>query len=1141
MRKTTFILFLLCMAFPMHAHTYVESSVLKSGTFVKIQVNTSGVYMLTYEQIQSYGLKPQNVRLLGYGGSLINQNFTLPRTDDLPSIPFYMHTGADGVFSAGDYILFYAKGPVDWEWNKSQHYFEHTRNCYADYGCYFLSDNAGEQRIMAEGEVLNGESAFPVHTYTALQLHEEDQRNLLDVNYGREGGGREWYGEKFTPSSRQSFNFTFKDVDYSHSMTCTVDAVARANGKTSMQVSVAGKQNNCTFPSISASGSYTMATQDSTLHMTNLRATSESMPVALTYRSSDVGGVAYLNYIEMQVPCSLHLSSNHLLIRNTEHIGSSQPSLYILTGAKTTTQVWNMTHPEHAYIVPTTLHGDTLKWVGSNSELQLFIAVETSSTNWSKPASRGKVANQDIHAQIRGKQHIIITPESFRYAAEKLKTAHEKRTPNQSWEVVTDEEVFNEFSSGTPDASAFRWMMKYLYDNYKGTDQAPRSLLLFGDGSFDNRKILKTSPTPTLLTYQAIESLVETQAYATDDYFGFLEDKDGLDYDGSWSDPRGVLRIAVGRLPINTYDEADNVVNKLIAYINNSSAGKWKQQLCFLADDGDAGLHVKTAETAAKIVAHDAPEFIINKIYLDAYIQETSASGETYPLAYNRFSNMLQTGVSLMDYSGHGSPNNICSELFLTRKQVESMVNANQGVWALATCNFARFDQTEISTAEVAVLNPIGGAIAVFSADRTVYASDNEITNKYFCQSLFSHSDPFTYPNTIGDAAMIAKNKTGNINNKMPYVLLGDPSLALNYPTQYQVVLDSIPHTLHAMDLVTIYGHISNGDTLSSSRRDTVSFNGQLSAIIFDKIQHRKTRDNDQPVDSLKATIPFDDYPNKIFTGETDVTNGVFEMTFRVPKDIRYNTDFGRLTFYALGTDDFGEAEAIGHSERFKVGGSSSQLIDDNKGPDIKMYLNTPLFVNGDRVNSTPHFFAELYDDNGINTVGSGIGHDLLLVLDNSSKQTYIMNDYFEANKSSYQAGTISYVLPELTNGNHSLSFRAWDMLNNASTQSIGFTVDNDLGPVIKTLVLYPNPVSRVGTLNIDMQNDRPDEPISMELTFYNSIGGKVWSTTQSVDGQITSLSMANTPLTPGVYIYQFIIKTTTQQSKRHNGRLIVY
>jgi len=1133
MRRTTFIVCMLCLtSLTIQAHTYVESSVLASGNIVKIQVPQTGIYCMSYEQIEALGINPANVRLLGYGGNLINQDFRQSRYDDVPSIPFYMNKGVDGVFGAGDYILFYAQGPIGWQWNGST--WKRTRNYYANYGCYFLSDNAGKQRILAMTDTLEADSPYEVHSYTSLQLHEVEQINLIDVS-GLAGGGREWYGESIGQNNSITIPFTFDDVITSGQMRCRVTAAASATETTRLKVQTADTSKMCTFSAISNN----IPATTNEVNILTLP-TGNSLPVTLTYSTTQNTAKAYLNTIEMSVPCHLRLKGNTLFIRNTEHIGQSVLSRYHLLGADKNTQIWNLTNPAEAYIAATTWQGDTLCWLGSNLEPQLFLAIRPC-TDFATPASRGKIYNQNIHKKLRGVQNVIVTPEAFRGAAEQLRQVHEQFNNTERWAVVSDEEVYNEFSSGTPDASAIRWMMKYLWDEFQQTDQAPLSLLLFGDGSFDNRQILKTSPVPYLLTYQAINSTNEPKAYAADDYFGWLLDNAGI-RGNNWDDTQTTMQISVGRLPVSTYEQGEQVVNKIATYLLNLNPGNWKQQLCFLADDGDlgnGGVHVRSVELAAKAVREQSPEYIIHKIYLDAYEQETTASGESYPLAYSTYTNLLRSGVLLMDYAGHGSANNICSEMFLTRKQVESMVNSNLGIWALATCNFAHFDQKDLSTAEVAVLNPQGGAIGVVSSDRTAYVSPNETLNKYFCTYLVTHQSDGTYPYTIGDALRLAKNKMTGIEGKLPYILLGDPSLKLNYPAPYQILVTSIPDTLRALDLVTIEGYVADGDS------NKVAFDGELTIQVFDKQQIMATKDNDQPDPQQKKIVYYEDFPSQLFIGNGTISDGQFTIQFRMPKDLKYNIDYARLTLYATGNVANEAKEALGYSEAFQVGGTSPVVIDDTEGPEMTLYLNTPFFRDGEEVNPTPHFYANLKDKNGINTAGSGIGHDLMLTIDNDIKQTYVLNSYYTSASGSYQEGSVSYPISTLADGQHSLSFRAWDMLNNATTKTLGFTVNSDLGPELKQMLVYPNPVSHTGELNMYIQHDRPDDLVSIDLTFYDMVGHTIWTTTRqlySYDGQAQlSLDMAETHLPTGIYLYQFRIQTTTQSSARYSGRVIVY
>jgi hypothetical protein len=553
----------------------------------------------------------------------------------------------------------------------------------------------------------------------------------------------------------------------------------------------------------------------------------------------------------------------------------------------------------------------------------------------------------------------------------------------------------------------------------------------------------------------------------------------------------------------------------------------------FLADDGEHGTHTETAEGSAERLRVNNPDFVVNKIYLDAYPQEVNASGESYPLAKNRVQNLLKSGALFFNYSGHGGYNAITNESILNLKDIESMTNRHQAFWLFATCNFAQCDGGKRSAAEAAVLNPNGGAIGILAATRTVYASPNTELNRRVCDQLFAHTDAFHYEATLGEAVATGKNNLGSDANKMAYVLLGDPAMRLNYPTDYQVQTLTKVDTLNALSVQHVEGRIIDEDSLLVS-----DFNGKMDITIYDKMQVITTRDNDDQSDEAKY-LQYNDYPSTIFSGATEVKNGLFNYTFMVPKDIRYNYGNGRIVYYAVTADSLEVAEAVGHFEDFTIGGTGSILIADTTGPQMTIYLNTPAFRDGDRTYSTPRFFAELQDEHGINTAGAGIGHDLMLVVDNDPKQIYSLNEYFTAANNSYQSGQVSYLMEALPDGPHSLTFRAWDLLNNSTTRSLNFVVEAGLDPSIYSVTTYPNPVQASGVMNLIVNYDQPDELIQTELYLFNINGQMVYSHTQDNPDQV-SINLAQLGLQPGVYVYNVRIKSASSKYSQTSGKIIV-
>ena len=1112
MKKILFIAFWVLVSLPMIAgiHSYAERSVLADGHWVKIRVSESGVCRMSFSELRSAGLEPSQVRVFGYGGAQKEQDFSKRNIDDLPQVPVYV---------GEDYILFYVQGPISWTYNGSR--FAHTRNTYSDFGYYLLSDDAGAMLPFPEAEAVSG-SPTDVTYYSYYQVQDKDSVNLIDRT-GVSGGGRTFYGEQFAAGQTRTFTFS---TPYANGDNSSVYIDMAANAATTSTVKA--QLNNTSSKSIYISSipdHYTFGVAG-TISM-NGASEEQNQRVTMQFVNSNAGALAWLNYIEITTPSELVMTGSYMGIRSLVNRNTTNPVRFLLRNTTASTQIWDVTDLAAIQRMPTTMVDDQLAWVGTQADgVHEYIAVNTDGTKFVQAEVVGEVKNQNLHA-LSNIDYIIICPEGYEDVSEDLAKAHEAKQAI-TYAIVTDQQVYNEFSSGTPDATAYRWLMKMLYDRAKnGIGQQPRWLLLMGHGTFDNRKLLRNSGTSLLLTYQSKNSVNEIKAYATDDYFAYLDDNEGA------IDTQGRMDIGVGRLPVESLDEARTTVDKLIQYIRNEQTGKWKNQLVYLADDGENGTHTETAEKSAELVRIKNPDFIVHKIFLDAYPQEVNASGESYPLAKNRVLNLLKNGVLFFDYSGHGGYNAITNESILNLKDIAGMTNKNQAFWLFATCNFAQCDAGKRSAAETAVLNPKGGAIGILAATRTVYAPQNTNLNRSVCDTLFGHSDVFHYDMTLGEAILIGKNLLGSDENKLAYVLLGDPCMRLNYPTDYHVETLTEMDTLNALSVQHVEGRIIDEDL------NTVSdFNGKVDITIYDKMQSIPTRDNDNAGGDPRV-VAYNDYPNTIFSGATDVKDGLFNYTFMVPKDIRYNFDNGRIVYYAVTADSLETAEAVGHFEQFIIGGSGSIVTIDTVGPEMEIYLNSPAFRNGDKTYATPRFFANLYDENGINTAGAGIGHDLMLIIDDDPKMIYSLNEYFTAANNSYQAGQVSYLMEELANGPHSLTFRAWDLLNNSTTKSLNFIVEAGLDPSIYNVTTYPNPVQQSGVVHLVVNYDQPDELIETEIYLYNTAGQMVYSHKQD-NPDAVSINLPALGLNTGVYIYSVKIKSASSKYSTTSGKIIV-
>ncbi len=1110
-----------------YLHQYAQSSVLNSGEFVKIRVSETGIHRITFEDLVAMGVNPQNARVFGYGGNVLDQHFANPKIDDLPEVPIHIEKGNDGVFNAGDYILFYAQGINKWTYDRMRMMFTHTRNSYSNFGYYFVTSDAGVGKTIetVAKDIPNNAVIADVNEFVDYKVHEQELQSMVF-------SGKEFYGETFSDRTSFTFNFNFPNVVKTNSTKIRLDVAAAASTVSSFNLLMAGITRSVSLP---AKGSDNYEKAKGANSVFTFTPNADDFSLRLDYVKPNSSATGYLNYITVNALRSLKMTGAAMHFQTDLNTDGNIFNRYLLSDAGADVQIWDVTQPHNTIRIATGSQNNTLSFIDSNNSIRTYIAVNTKNGGaFPKPVVVGQVANQNLHS-LQGIDFVIITHPDFEAEANRLAQAH-REIDFMTVAVVTTEQVYNEFSSGTPDATAYRWLMKMLNDRAirDGKPQEkPKYLLLFGRGTFDNRKILplsKESGDNFVLTYQADNSLVKTLSYVTDDYFAFLDDSQGLQI------PSHALRVGVGRFPVRTVKEAADVVNKNIAYMQNKGKGIWKNQLCFVADDGDGALHMKQADSITNVIARNHPNYIVNKIYLDSYFQETSATGKTYPLARTQLHNYIRNGVFMLNFTGHASTMGWTSEGILSTKDVEELSNKNLPIWVGATCDFLEFDVKTVSAGEKVLLNPAGGGIGILSAARPVYASQNFSMNRFFNEYAFKKVDGEHL--RLGDIVREAKNRIGSEINKLSYVLIGNPALKLNYPTKYEVKTSHINgvdvtmanDTLRATSTASIGGFVAdeNGNKVTN-------FNGEVNAMVFDKVQTITTRNN-----SNGGSMTYNDRPNILFSGKAEVVNGEFSLTFMMPKDIKYNFGAGRINLYAFDKNNLND-EAIGKFENFVVGGSSAAFdVSDKQGPEITAYLNSSNFQNGDKVNETPMFIAQLFDSNGINRVGSGIGHDLLLVVNNDSRQTYVLNDYFESSLTGFQNGEVRFKLPELPKGKHSLTFRAWDLLNNSNSIALDFEVENGLTPEIFKVYNYPNPVKEF--TRIKLEHDRPETVLDTQVDIFDLAGRLLWSFKQAGADDITwdLQTIDGIKVRKGIYLYRVTVNTKSSERVSKTNKMLV-
>ena len=749
-----------------------------------------------------------------------------------------------------------------------------------------------------------------------------------------------------------------------------------------------------------------------------------------------------------------------------------------------------------------------------------------------------RITNQDHHADPQADMVIIIpTTQVFVSEAERLKTLHETYD-GMRVNLVPADELFNEFSSGTPDVNAYRRYMKMLYDRAETEADMPRYLILFGDGAWDNRMLTSDwrgcSPDNFLLCYESENSFSETKCYVSDDFFCLLDDGEGSNV------LTDKIDAAVGRLSARNSAQAKVLVDKIYTYRTNEQAGVWQNTLCFMGDDGDQNRHMQDAEAVLDTVLYYNTAYNIKKIYWDAYTRVTSATGNSYPDVTRLILQQMQAGALVMNYSGHGRMDAISHEYVITLPDFAKATSLRLPLWVTASCDIMPFDGQDENIGETAMFNEKGGAIAFYGTTRTVYASYNRPMNQSFMKYVLA-TDKNGHRYTIGEAGMLAKNDftagtTEMVTNKQQYALLGDPALVLAAPT-IMATIDEIngepvggsPKQLKAGSIATVKGHIP----------DHSDFNGVATFTVRD-IEETITGKMNNKTETSTAIV-YKDRPNTIYSGSNSVTNGEFTFTFSVPKDISYSSDTGLFLVYAVNEDK--TLEAHGENDNFTLSGYVD-TVNDEIGPSIYCYLNSSSFVNGGEVNSTPYFYAEITDKDGINVAGSGIGHDLELIIDGDMGKTYNLNEYFQYDFGDYQRGTVGFSIPELADGPHKLRFRAWDMLNNSSRVELSFVVNAQLEPSGINVICTENPAKNHTRFVIS--HDRVGSEMDVELEVFDTSGRKLWGRTETgiptdhtytIDWDLTT----NTGhLRTGVYLYRILVSSNGSKQASQARKLIV-
>ncbi len=1111
-----------------------QSSVLSSGNWYKLGVAKRGVYKITYDQFKKMGFDPAStdpakIRIFGNAGGMLPQSNNAARPHDLEETAIFVSGQSDGSFDKNDYILFYAEGPDQVEFDVKRNVFSYQSNPYSSKNFYFVTVSSQNGRRILALESVPGNYPL-IDEFEDYAYHEDDDYNEL-------ASGREWFGERYDLINNYAYRFDIAGITSNSTLKMVSDVMAQSFNGSSFKISFNGHAvGEQVVPTIvntqySVKGRHR---RDTITFDAAAVAAAGSARQEILYeyiKSSSGKNVGFLDFLLLNFKRSLALYGNQTLFRSPSSL-NHEVSTYNIHNVPVNSMIWDVTDRTAIALQSYTLQGDQASFSVASGKLREFIIFNSDVPS---PEFVAAVSNQNLRS-VTPRNLIIISHPSFRAEAQRL-AAHRESHNNWSTIVVTPEEIYNEFSSGRQDVTAIRDFIKFIYD--KDASQL-KAVLILGKGSYDYKDRL-TNNTNFVPTYESRNSLSPLETYSSDDYYAFMEDSEG-----NWGESpvqHHTLDIGVGRLPVKNAAEAKQVVDKIIGYdTNTKNYGAWRKDIVFVADDGStsdgfSSSHQSQANVMANTIESTNPGFDPKKIFLGTYNKTVMPNGDVIPEANKAIRKRFDQGSLIINYTGHGNEKLLADEKVFTETDIESLKNKLYPFLITATCEFGRQDDPAVtSSAELSILHSGGGSIGLVTSARPVNSPTNFLLNQQFYTALFKKAEGHYRP--LSEVFRETKNNSMSGVANRNFSLIADPSMTLALPSSTIVITElktsTGSDTLKALSDVTV-----KGEVLDESGRRMEDLSGTLEATLFDRAADVVTIGSNDP------PFKFTERVNALYRGKATVSEGLFEFEFVIPKNIAYEFGKGKLSLYA--SDAQTGRDAGGSEESFIIGGSEKAPVPDVTPPLIDLFMGDTTFVNGGVVTPNTTLIVKLQDISGMNISGYDTGNSMVAVLDDESAY-FALSDYFQSETDDFTVGWVHLPLEELTPGRHSITVKAWDTHNNAAQSTIEFIVTDGKVLVIETFGNAPNPFEN--ETKIFFTHNRSGDDLQAMLYIYSAtgLGMKTYqfdipASPYHVDlHEINGLRDFGKKLPTGVYLARLAIRSLSNGSKSERvTKLIVF
>ncbi|WP_456377433.1 type IX secretion system sortase PorU [Lutibacter sp.] len=1097
----------------------VKNSVLASGDWYKFSVDTTGVYKIDKNFLESLGvnvnsINPKNIKIYGNGGEMLpflNEGF---RYDGLQENAIYVNGEEDTSFDSNDYILFYAKGPHTWENIETANLnaIKHQFNIFSNKAFYFITIANTEGKRIVDRAKITASASTQITSFHDYTFFEKDEINLF-------AAGQQWFGDSYNIENIHNYTIPFNTIDTSENIIVRVRAVAESSVTSQMLVKV---NNQSLFNvNLPANGGLTKAA--AAINNGEIQVSGNSVNVEITYNNNgNPSAKAYLDYIEILGKKKLIATGKQFSFRNLNVNSTTGISEYLIENSANINKVWDVTNAINPSNIINNSTDSNFSFKVNGGTSQEFIVLNENDFYEPEKIENSQIENQNLHS-LNNLDYVIITQDFLVDQAQRLADYHIQKS-NLNVRVIQLHQIYNEFSSGSPDISAIRDFIKHLYDN--ATTNKVKYVCLFGDASYDYKDRIGGNNN-IVPVFEAYDSFNLATSFVTDDFYGMMDTNEG---EMNFFERQDVV---TGRIPVSESLQAEKLVDKILSYYNSKSFGDWRTKITLVADDIDAaGEEVlqNEMEKIANTISANKPIFNLKKIYMDAYTQQTSSGGNRYPTVNTAITSQVEKGTLLIDYFGHGGEDGWAAERILEVSDIQSWENNFKlPLFITVTCEFARFDNPLRKTAgEFLLWNKDGGSASLISTTREIFISVGQAFNERFIKPLLNFNNE-NY--TIAEALMEVKNQFSTTQRYFIYSL-GDPAMKLSIPSPtVKITKMNNENVTQSLDTIKALSYVKfEGKVANSNGTIFTDFNGELDVTVYDKPINKTTLDND----NRNIIMEFEAIESKIFEGKSKVVNGKFEFDFIAPRDLKIAYGKGKLSFYASNK----LIDKAGSNFDITIGGINANAPEDNTGPLVQLYMNDLNFVDGGITNESPLFIAVLEDESGINTSVTAVDHDIVAILDGDQSNPIILNDFYKTELNNYKKGKVNYPFKNLSPGLHTLTLKVWDTYNNLSEETLSFFIVDDSDLILSNVLNYPNPF--INYTEFWFNHNKPNELLNVQIQIF-TVSGKLVKTinkTIQSEGNLSrtiawdGLDDFGSKIGKGVYVYKLKVKSLNSNAK---------